>query len=698
MVRRPMIKATRNAVSAAYTSLKESAANQLRGFIGATGTMILGGYITGEDFNTEWEDDNAVKNAREMVRQDSMINGTMMAIKLPCIAAIPRIEPASEDNVDMRLAEFAEHVWFDNPFFTWPEWTRNALYYLDFGFEIMEKSYVPFPGIGDIPKFQHRKPETIERWHVGDDGELANVEQLAFHSDIQRFKNVMIPFEKIFHISRDQEGHNYRGLSLLRSAWRPYKIKDLLIRIDAIKGERWGAGIPRGKMTAGGDERQLIAALQDLRANEKGYLYEDKNYSIDLLTIAGRAGVDLIPSIELHNKEINANILREHASLGTQTSTGSWALGETDANFFLLSLGAILTHLEEIVNRGSGNMENMKQIIDVNFPRVDKYPQLKIERPKLRSTVEVAKAVTDFTQAGVITPDEELEDHVRKLYDLPKKVEPRRIDSRRAPVVGILGRARQLTALEASILDVRAITSMVTGAIRTITSAARGHRDEAISKALQFRSARIIKEALKPADVDRMLEETVIQNSGAMAKAVKSEAWSMHVLGTVCVMAELDKQGVGVDDAPEKVKKMQAYRDTDLWAQDLATGFCAKILKEWAEAVRLFWLSDDKETRNPVRGVILSAGENLIESGAQRLVLAAFGMGRRREIERSKHLIDKLHRSEALEAPNCGNCAAIDGIEFQIGSEKHKHLADGPNKECTASACWGLNIPIAKID
>ena len=55
--------------------------------------------------------------------------------------------------------------------------------------------------------------------------------------------------------------------------------------------------------------------------------------------------------------------MRDFMSLG-KSGIGSFALGKTDADFFMLSLDSIANHIEDILNQGKERMSNIKQFVD----------------------------------------------------------------------------------------------------------------------------------------------------------------------------------------------------------------------------------------------------------------------------------------------------------------------------------------------
>ncbi|KKM15368.1 hypothetical protein LCGC14_1696760, partial [marine sediment metagenome] len=84
-------------------------------------------------------------------------------------------------------------------------------------------------------------------------------------------KEVKSPEEKLILFANEKEGDNFRGVSLLRPAYKSWYFKEAFEKIDAISFERQGVGIPVFKMptNATPDDREKAEEIgKNLRANE----------------------------------------------------------------------------------------------------------------------------------------------------------------------------------------------------------------------------------------------------------------------------------------------------------------------------------------------------------------------------------------------------------------------------------------------
>ncbi len=129
---------------------------------------------------------------------------------------------------------------------------------------------------------------------------------------------------------------------------------------------------------------------------------------------------DVTSSISHHDRQIAKSILAQFLELGAEGKGGSYALSEDQSSLFLLSLTTIAENIREIVNK-----QLIKELVDLNFvlqPN-ETYPQLKYGKIGTVQYKELADTLSTLLSSGALSIDEDLEDHIRSIFDLPKKVE-----------------------------------------------------------------------------------------------------------------------------------------------------------------------------------------------------------------------------------------------------------------------------------
>ena len=124
-------------------------------------------------------------------------------------------------------------------------------------------------------------------------------------------------------------------------------------------------------------------------------------------------------SIKREDEKMVGTILATFLELGTGGNSGAFALGENLQKFFTQVLESYAHVIAGTINRCL-----IPNLIKMNFgDTVKQMPQLVFSGITEKAGKEFMEILTGFTSSGVVGQDEMLEDHVRKMYNLPKKVE-----------------------------------------------------------------------------------------------------------------------------------------------------------------------------------------------------------------------------------------------------------------------------------
>lgn len=379
--------------------------------IGATGTIFVGGVISGEEYNSDLSGIKGLQTLDQMRTGDATVRASLMSIKLPIRAANWFVEPASDDSKDVEVAEFIEQNLFNEMTITWADFLRQSLLHLDYGRMVFEIVYKQLEN-GKIGwhKFAPRLPATIYKWQTkeGTDG----ITQF-----LPTGKDISIPIEKLIIFVNDKEGDNWEGISVLRPAYKHWYIKDKLYTIDAMAFERQGLGIPFVKPPTGAskkDEDQAEELLKNLRANEEGHLKIPQGWEFGFMDMGAGSLRNIQPTIMHHDRQIVKNVLAQFLELGASGASGSFALSQDQSRLFLLSLQATARHIAEAINKYA-----IPRLVDLNF-EVKEYPELSFSRIGQIDFDKLSTALQRLSQAGVLTSDDELEAHIRELMDLPE--------------------------------------------------------------------------------------------------------------------------------------------------------------------------------------------------------------------------------------------------------------------------------------
>lgn len=398
-------------VSAAEDSTKKSAG---LGEIGDTGTQILQG-IVNEEYNVKLRDVKGIEVYDEMRKSDGTVRATVLSTTLPIRRARWYIEPASQDESDVKIADFVSNALFDWQTIVWDDILRQALLMLPFGVMVFEKVFTTKNVDGKDyiiwQKLAPRLPKSIRAWQMtnGQDG----IQQYKYTGE-----TVDIPMEKLLVFVNEKEGENWWGTSILRAAYKHWYIKNNFYKIDSIAFERQGLGIPYANLPENpseSDREKAETILKNIRANHQAFVIVPSGYEIGFLDMKAGTLRDPSNSIAHHNREIAKSILAQFLELGA-TDSGSYALSEDQSGLFLHALEAIGNNICDVFNNYA-----IRQLVDLNFDMPEYYPKLRFTGITRVDVEKLANAYSSLTTSGGVRPGEADEVYFRELMGLPER-------------------------------------------------------------------------------------------------------------------------------------------------------------------------------------------------------------------------------------------------------------------------------------
>ncbi|NHW45957.1 DUF935 family protein [Paenarthrobacter sp. MSM-2-10-13] len=379
--------------------------------MGDSGTHIFSGVITGEEYNFDLTGRKALKVWEQMRRGDASVGTSLKAIKYPIKATKFFAAPASDDDADLDVSDFVHWNLFSR--LKWKKILGEILTYLEMGYAIFEMVFEveDVDGVERIvlTKLSFRKQTGLESWLAGPD-----TPGITFRKSDG--KSVAIPLEKLIVFTNEQEGDNYEGVSILRTAYKHWYYVDKFDQIDAVGHERHSLGVPKIKYprTATDAEREAARnVVRNLRANEESYVEEPEGWDINFMDMQAHSLKDIGPSRDHHDRQISKNVLAQFLELGSGGASGGRAVSEDQHILLNQSIESVLDYVADTLGYV------VKTLVDLNFT-VDQYPTIKHGDVNQKDVVALAGAVEKFVKSGVITPTEADEDHVRQLIEFPK--------------------------------------------------------------------------------------------------------------------------------------------------------------------------------------------------------------------------------------------------------------------------------------
>jgi hypothetical protein len=415
--------------------------------LGSSGLNTLAYTVYPEEEERELLGRRGVEQFKAM-RRDHTVSTIMTAITTMLRQVSFRVEAASSKSYDTEAADFIETCLYDMEH-PWTEFYAGACEDIaTYGFSLHEvclkrragKSPMPFldshysDGRIGWRALPGRSADTIERWSFDANGRLLGAVQIA----PPHFRIVEIPIEKCLLFRSSMLKNNPSGLSLLRGAWRAWKIKRGIENIEAVGVERDTCGIPivhlpqelmqiaEGSGEDAAIARKTVESFKTLvcnirRDSQEGIVFpraydESGNlmYEIGLITSAGSRQFDTAKIIERYDTAIARTVAADFLFLGSGAATGSWAMHTDKTKFFLQSIGVILQMFCEVVNRA------IKKLVDINGFTVSDYPKLCHSPLEKIDAAAMAQTILALSQAGMpIFPNPELEQSILQATGLP---------------------------------------------------------------------------------------------------------------------------------------------------------------------------------------------------------------------------------------------------------------------------------------
>ena len=383
----------------------------------------------------------AIQTYKKMIRSDASVRASLRAGKAPVLGGDFFVEPFDESEEAMVNAEFASFNTFNAPSIPWVRTLAEILTMLENGFSTFEAVYeqrewapkITKAGANrrvytTLRKLAPRPAATIERFAYDENGGPLGLWQTVVQGPGKdntgggKTKRVFIPIEKLLIFTFDGEGSNLEGESILRSAYPHWFYKTTLYKIDAIQKERHGIGVPDIEISAGASEEDTELAHRmgrNLRTNEFAYIVRPPTLTVGFAELSGNL-VDALESANHHDNMIMKNILVQFLNLGIEGSGGGRAVGATAFDMFLKSMSFLANYICDCYN-----LYLYPRLIAYNFES-DKFPKLSVKNiGESRDLQMWSAAVRQLMEAGGITADMPLEQHLRKTMDLPVKTEPR---------------------------------------------------------------------------------------------------------------------------------------------------------------------------------------------------------------------------------------------------------------------------------
>lgn len=568
-----------------------------------------------------------------------------------------------------------------------------------------------------LRKLAPRMPGSIEKIHVAKDGGLDGITQYGYRppaavrrrglSLIQQAEP-QIPVNSLAAYVWKREGANWQGRSMLRPLYGNWALKDRALRVDALKNERFGMGIPVASTPEGGDPVQAARLAQSMRASEYGGVGLAPGQTVGVEGVRGTLP-DVLASIRYYDESMARAFMAMVVQLG-QTQTGSRALGETFADFFQMLVEAMANWY-----RNTTNEHVIEDMVDWNFGEDEQAPLLEWSYPQGEQALAISDLVS-MVDSGVVTMDAETESEIRKQTRLPEVFERPAVVQAASVTVrkGVRKTVPKITVARAAAPEGRSFAARK----QTVDSPTIGHREPNEFEMAAGTDFTDLQESWQDATTDLVQSWRTQVQAGQIAAILEQVKAAVNA-GDLVALARLEAPVAGTDLLFGRMKEMAEDAIVGAKAEALKQGLRIGTINVATNVEPLVAARAEATATLLARGFADSASRVAINQGAN---LAADtvadavqqhleGLGDaylndmlggamtqaqntgRKEVFAEKS--SKLYASELLDGDTCTECSGVDGQEYGSVVEADGDYPTGGFKDCLGGPrCRGTLIAV----
>ena len=258
----------------------------------------------------------------------------------------------------------------------WAEHLREALMCLPLGFSVFEQvyNYSATDGLNHLRKLAVRPATTIEQINVGRDGGLEGIVQtppVIKPGEPLVTEGPFIPVGNLVWYALDREGADWTGVSVLRTAYKAWFIKEKIERLSAQGARRATTGAHTaqvGDSVSEAERLKLSRALAAYSAGETAHLIYPEGVRLDPDASKVSMG-DLLNLVKHFDQQISKSIMAMFLDLGHDN--GARSLGEVHLKAFKTSCHSVAEHIAEVFTE-----HVIRDLVELNYGPDAPYPVL----------------------------------------------------------------------------------------------------------------------------------------------------------------------------------------------------------------------------------------------------------------------------------------------------------------------------------
>jgi phage gp29-like protein len=365
-----------------------------------------------------------------MRRSDQQVRKVLTAITAPIKSATWSIPAISEEEQDIKAAALMERILFHD--LDYDHKLGEILTFLAHGFSIFEvvhQNYQSseFGAYTGLANLAFRNQATITEWKV--DKKTSRLLEVHQENAGDAEIDVWLKTDTLLIFFNEREGDD-NGFPLLRPLYGPYKRKLMIETLKMIGIERSAIPTPTLKVpqdikVTDEEYKQATTLLSQFTSAENSYLTYPEGWELDLHQNSGFDPMKLEDSIKREDEKMVGAILATFLELGTGGNSGAYALGENLERFFAQVIASFAKAIANTINT-----KLIPNLMKLNYgDTIENYPKITFTGITDKVGEEFMRTVTGYTNAGVVSVDEPLEDYIRRVHNLPKKAEGEMVDN-----------------------------------------------------------------------------------------------------------------------------------------------------------------------------------------------------------------------------------------------------------------------------
>ena len=353
-----------------------------------------------------------LREFRKMYYNDPIVGSIMLAIT----RTFQAIEWKTHNDPKGALEKSLKNV-------NWIDKLEEILLFLVYGhsvFEVVlqeeENGLITWKGMYTRPQ------DTIYKWNQDTHGKIESIEQQSHGGETATIKMV-----RCLHFAVNKTVNRPQGRSILRNAYRDWYYRTNIEKIEAIGIERDLTGLPvlkpaeddvlidtDGNLNALGEWAWQI--VRQIKRNEQEGLVLHPGWEFELQGSPGQRQFDMNDVIDRYDSKIAMSMLAQFLILGITNDSGSFALAREQSDLFHKAIEGFAVMVANVINN---QFIGAKAISILNGYDEQAYVE-PVGANKLALT-DLASFLGRLLKFNINTPDDKLEDHLRKVASLPTR-------------------------------------------------------------------------------------------------------------------------------------------------------------------------------------------------------------------------------------------------------------------------------------